>query len=105
MFFLVGCSIMANTPRSESRLAQREPPNRTARPRKTQDMCDPRLPYEIPEDAILIDIHQVAQILGVSVSTVRLWRDEGRLPPTVPAAKRKLLWRLSDIIEFSRSLG
>jgi predicted DNA-binding transcriptional regulator AlpA len=50
-----------------------------------------------------IDSEQVAQILGVTVATVRAWRTQGRIPKGTRISHRKVRWNLHEIEAFART--
>lgn len=54
--------------------------------------------------ARLVPISRVAEILGVSQSTVRNWTDEGRIPHIrVPGKHRR--YDEARVLAFARSIG
>lgn len=52
---------------------------------------------------LLIDVKQVAKLLGVADRTVRRMRDAGKLPPPKKIGRR-ILWRYADIRKFVERL-
>lgn len=52
---------------------------------------------------LLIDINQVAKLLGVSAKSVQRMRDMGKLPPPKKLGRR-ILWRYADIRKFVERL-
>ena len=57
----------------------------------------------VPADVWLVGIHRVAQILDVSLPTIRRLADAGKLPKPVHVG-RSVRWRLSEIVDYSRGL-
>jgi len=47
-----------------------------------------------------IRVKEVAQMLGIGVSTVWLWVKQNRLPQPKRLSSRTTVWRLSDIQNF-----
>lgn len=44
-----------------------------------------------------------AQLIGVTQRTLRSWRDEGRGPAYVAAEKRRLTYRIADVLAWIES--
>jgi|GEM_PF-2913305 len=58
---------------------------------------------EVPNDVRLLNARQVGMILSISESKVRMLTDAGVLTP-VRIGKRSVVYRFSDICDYSRSL-
>ena len=53
----------------------------------------------------LLDVRQVAEILGIAVRTVWRLSAAGELPPPVRIGVRIVRWRLSDIEQYLENLA
>ena len=51
----------------------------------------------------LIRVTQVAELLGVSKSTVWMYAREGKLPKATKLSPRVSVWKVSDVIAFIES--
>jgi predicted DNA-binding transcriptional regulator AlpA len=88
-------------PLTNRRPAQINPlPHSVMPPRKSQL----RLPADVPDDAVLLDVQQLAATLSVSINTVRRWREQGKLPPSINLFGR-VRWRRADVLKFIESFG
>jgi predicted DNA-binding transcriptional regulator AlpA len=45
----------------------------------------------------LLTLSDLCELVGISISTGRLWRREGRLPPPLQFTRRGLRWRRSTV--------
>ena len=51
-------------------------------------------------EPILLDSKEVANLLGVSHTTIWRMRCEGRLPAPIQVSSRLVKWRRSDILDW-----
>lgn len=62
--------------------------------------------YQVPPDLDrLLTAEEVAAVLGISVRSLRRWRELGRLPPPVSGCGVRLKWHKSLIEKFIAQLG
>jgi len=47
----------------------------------------------------LLSVRQVAAMLGIGVSTVWAWTQQGRLPKPLRIGRRCTRWRLDEVLE------
>lgn len=62
------------------------------------------IPSHLENDRIL-SVQQAAALYGVSISTLRRLRHDGKLPPAIQIGVRRIGWKASDLlaaIEASR---
>lgn len=65
---------------------------------------DTLLPDSIAGERIL-RAQQAAELLGISVATLRRLHWAGRLPPVVRLSERRIGWRVRDLIDHLAKCG
>jgi excisionase family DNA binding protein len=53
----------------------------------------------------LLTVHQVAEIVNASPTSIRRWSRSGRFPPAVRLGENLIRWRLSDVQRWIEERG
>jgi excisionase family DNA binding protein len=53
---------------------------------------------------MLIDCHEVAEMMGIGVSTVWAWAKAGRIPQPIRFGTRTTRWKTAELLEFIESI-
>jgi predicted DNA-binding transcriptional regulator AlpA len=56
----------------------------------------------MPDDLKLLSQRDLAAMLGVSVSTIRRWRDRGIVPNPIYKTSRSVFWTQQQIAEWQK---
>jgi predicted DNA-binding transcriptional regulator AlpA len=72
------------------------------KPEDTEKPNSKPLPDFLQQDRIL-NAHQCAELLGVSIATFRRQYWAGKIPPALRVSDRRLGWRVKDLLDHLAS--